>query len=291
MAAWCRWTSTFQPIFGRTGCQQRWAQPPQLFYDGHQWALAIDAAAQISAYRPDLLEATGQDLPRTWDEVLALAQRLKDGGKHWVAIPIVPIDSFMSLFSICAALGEDPCSTPERFVSRAVGRAALEILLALRHTAHPGSLSWNPIQTFDAMSHTDAVVYCPLLFGYSNYGRAGFAPHRLRFTNVPRTDASAVAHGPFWAAPATPSRRAASTWRWRWIMGALWPAETYSAACTPRAAANPVTAPPGWTPPPTPPAITSLPIRSRRWITATCAHATTATCTFRKPPGTPCTTG
>ena len=29
------------------------------FYDGHQWALAIDAAAQVAGYRPDLLAAVG----------------------------------------------------------------------------------------------------------------------------------------------------------------------------------------------------------------------------------------
>src|SRR5437868_6444132 len=41
---------------------------------GRQWALAIDAAAQVAGYRGDLLEHEGVQVPRTWDEVLALGR-------------------------------------------------------------------------------------------------------------------------------------------------------------------------------------------------------------------------
>lgn len=44
------------------------------FYDGHQWALAIDAAAQVAGYRPDLLKAASATVPKTWHEVFALAR-------------------------------------------------------------------------------------------------------------------------------------------------------------------------------------------------------------------------
>ena len=40
---------------------------PSYHYEGHQWALAIDAAAQVSSYRPELLERLGAAVPRTWD--------------------------------------------------------------------------------------------------------------------------------------------------------------------------------------------------------------------------------
>ena len=155
---------------------------PSYQWDGHQWALAIDAAAQISAYRADLLD---DDPPRTWDEALALARRLRAGGQARVAIPIVPIDSLMSLFSIATSLGEDPCATPEVYVGREIGRAALDILTELADICHPQSMNWNPIHAFDAMSGTNEVAYVPLLFGYSNYGRAGYAEHLVNFTNVP----------------------------------------------------------------------------------------------------------
>src|SRR3954447_21127990 len=39
-------------------------------YDGHLWALPIDAAAQVASYRPDLLP----NPPSTWDEVIELAK-------------------------------------------------------------------------------------------------------------------------------------------------------------------------------------------------------------------------
>ena len=41
----------------------------------HQWALAVDAAAQVSAYRPDIMERENRDIPRKWTEVLDLAKQ------------------------------------------------------------------------------------------------------------------------------------------------------------------------------------------------------------------------
>jgi multiple sugar transport system substrate-binding protein len=150
-------------------------------YGGQQWALAIDAASQISSYRADLLETP----PHTWDEVLALARQLKKTGQQWVGLPLVPIDSFMSLFSIAASMGEDPCSSPDYFLSRPMGRQALGILIELAAVCHPQSMQWNPIQAFNFMSQRDELVYCPLTFGYSNYGRLGFAAKLISFTNIP----------------------------------------------------------------------------------------------------------
>jgi multiple sugar transport system substrate-binding protein len=43
----------------------------------------------------------------------------------------------------------------------------------------------NPIETLDRMSTDDNYVYCPLLYGYSNYARDGFREHLIGFTNIP----------------------------------------------------------------------------------------------------------
>ena len=153
------------------------------YYGGHQWALAIDAAGQVSSYRADLL---GTSVPSTWEDVLALARRLAESGSgRYVAIPSCPIDSLMSFFSIAAAYGEDPCATPDVVLSRPMGRFALETLAELVRVSHPQSRQWNPIQTYNAMSSTDEIVYCPLAFGYSNYGRPGYASKLLSFANTP----------------------------------------------------------------------------------------------------------
>lgn len=158
-------------------------------YGDHQWALAIDAAAQVSSYRRDLLTDLGRDVPRTWDEVLDLAHVTRQRGSRWIAFPLIPIDAIMSFLSLCANAGEEPGRSPERLVSRKMGRYALEMLQALKSVAHPQSLAWNPIQTYEKMSRTDEIVYCPLAFGYSNYARPGFRDETVLFTNIPSAGA------------------------------------------------------------------------------------------------------
>jgi multiple sugar transport system substrate-binding protein len=85
-------------------------------YGGHQWALAIDAAAQVSAYRPDLLDKLAMAVPRTWDEVLALAPR--QTGAARVAIPLSPVNAICSFLTLCASHGEPPGAAATHLVSR-----------------------------------------------------------------------------------------------------------------------------------------------------------------------------
>lgn len=155
-------------------------------YGGHQWGLASDAAGHVCAYRPDLLEPMG-GLPRTWDDVLRLAERRRRQPTAQVALPLIPVDAYCAFCSVCAALGEGPFGSPARTVERAVGREALGMLRALRDVAHPESLHRNPPRLLDLMATTDEIAYVPILFGYSNYARPGFRPHLIRFGPVPTT--------------------------------------------------------------------------------------------------------
>ncbi len=164
-------------------------------FGGHQWALAVDAASHVSTYRPDLLENLGEPVPATWDETLRLGRRLKQRGAGAIAVPLIPVDSLMSFLSICANAGEAPFAGPDYAVSRAVGRYALETLAALRELSHPGSLGWNPIKLLERMSTAGDLVYCPLLFGYSNYARPGFRPNLVKFTNIPANGSGGCAGG------------------------------------------------------------------------------------------------
>ena len=150
------------------------------FYAGHQWALAVDAAMQTSAYRPDRLD---DPLPSAWDGVLALAEDLRRVGR-WMAIPLVPTDCICSFLTLCASLG-DPPGQGAALVGSETGRAALEWLVEAARLSHPDSLTWNPILMLQYMSRADDVVYCPLSFCYTNYARDGYAPHRIRFANIP----------------------------------------------------------------------------------------------------------
>src|SRR6185436_20002579 len=74
-------------------------------WGSHQWALAIDAAAQVAAYREDLIGDAAA--PRTWDEVLALARLLRDAGRS-IAMPAIPVDAICAFLGICNALGGSP---------------------------------------------------------------------------------------------------------------------------------------------------------------------------------------
>jgi multiple sugar transport system substrate-binding protein len=154
-------------------------------WGGHQWALATDAACQVAAYRPDLFEQTGFAVPTSWEDVFALAEARR-GSSGQVAIPLIPVDTFMCFLSICANFGEEPFTEPETVVGRPLGRFALEMLLRLKPLVHPESFTWNPIRCFERMSTTDEIGYVPLAFGYSNYARPGFRPKLVRFTDIPR---------------------------------------------------------------------------------------------------------
>ena len=83
-------------------------------YDGHQWALAIDAATPVAATRLDLLENEGLGIPQTWDDLMLLAKKGK------VAIPGIPQDTLMSFYMICSTMGEDVCVSPDHVISREI---------------------------------------------------------------------------------------------------------------------------------------------------------------------------
>jgi len=138
------------------------------YYEGHQWALAIDAATEVSGYRPDLLRSVHADVPTTWEEVLEL-QQVRRG---FVTLPLLPVDALMSFFTLCASLGEPPFSAYRgKIISEDTGDQALRLLKRLADGSSPEALEWNPIAVWERMSEADDVGYCPLGFGYSNYAR------------------------------------------------------------------------------------------------------------------------
>ncbi len=142
------------------------------FYGGHQYALAIDAATPIAAYRPDLLSA--DELPGTWEELLALARRGK------VTVPAIPIDSLMNLFMLSNALGGEPFSTTDEVLPEGAGAEGLQLLRELVQLSASGSLERNPIRTWQLLAESDTVAYCPFAYGYSNYSRVGYASRVLQ---------------------------------------------------------------------------------------------------------------
>jgi multiple sugar transport system substrate-binding protein len=143
-------------------------------YNGHLYALAIDAATPVSGYRPDLLKRADAAPPATWEELLALARR------GLVTVPAIPIDSLMNFFMLVNALGAEPFSQPEQVAPRAEGARALEMLRELLQASAEGSLDRNPIRTWQLLADSNVVAYCPFAYGYSNYSRPGYAANVLR---------------------------------------------------------------------------------------------------------------
>ncbi len=76
---------------------------PSYTIGDHHYALAIDAATPVAAYRPDVFEREGLRVPKKWDELLELA------GRGRVAFASIEVDAFMNFFMICCTQGEDTC--------------------------------------------------------------------------------------------------------------------------------------------------------------------------------------
>jgi multiple sugar transport system substrate-binding protein len=186
-------------------------------YEGHQWALAIDAAAQVSGYRPDLFEAAGVSLPKTWRQVIELAKTQRRG---FVTPALLPLDSLMCFFSICAAAGEPCFSQTGRVVGRENGELALNAIKTLANHAAPEALASNPIAIWERMSTTDDIAYCPLAFGYSNYSRPGYRRSLVSYTNVPAGGNGATLGGAGLAITASCRDVRAAAEYGAWIAGA-----------------------------------------------------------------------
>ncbi len=142
---------------------------------GRQWGLATDAAAQVAAWRPDLIDAP----PRDWREVLELA------GEGRVLWPAKPVDAFSSLVTIAASHGTEAMREPGRFLPREAARDALSLMRRLAALVPPGDLAANPIDVADRLASGDRYAYSPLLFGYTNYAREGFRENRLAYIDIP----------------------------------------------------------------------------------------------------------
>lgn len=147
-------------------------------YAGRHWALPLDAATQVMAIRPDLLDAP----PEIWDEVVALSTRRP------IALPMSGPHPILAFFSIATAFGEPPAEAdPAVLVSDETGRKALDVIATLYGRMPDVARSLNPIGLLRLMAVAGGVALCPLIYGYVNYA----APrereaHSIVFRNAPR---------------------------------------------------------------------------------------------------------
>jgi multiple sugar transport system substrate-binding protein len=155
---------------------------------GKQWALAVDAACQVSGMRNDLLSGPP---PQTWEDVAALASSSQsEAGK--VAMPLNPNHSYCAFLSVGLS-NHGPAFWPDGGrIDFASGIESLEYLRGVSGDLHSLSRSADPIAISDCMTDTDEIAYVPLMFGYSNYSRQGFRKNTIRFANAPFGDGSHI---------------------------------------------------------------------------------------------------
>lgn len=155
-------------------------------YAGQQWALPLDAAAQICMIRPDLMDA--RPAPTTWHEVAAAARELP------VALVLGGPHAMLTLLAICAAQGEPPVAETggspagglaEDQASRDAVLAALDLLADVSAHTDLAVAAGNPIGVLEAMAAGDAAACCPLVYGYVTYSEPGRRPHRLTACDAP----------------------------------------------------------------------------------------------------------
>jgi multiple sugar transport system substrate-binding protein len=150
-------------------------------YRNTQWALGVDAAAQISAFRPDRSDGA----PVFWSDALRLA---RTGVVLW---PYKPVDAFSTFATLMAQRGA-PLAEPDRFLDRGVAGEVLDFMIELAEAVPAWCADANPIDVAEALvgasDHGDDYQVGVALFGYTNYSRPGFRQQLLAYDDLPSFD-------------------------------------------------------------------------------------------------------
>lgn len=156
-------------------------------YAGRQWALPVDAATQVQAWRPDRLDRPLSN----WSEVLSEAR----AGR--ILMPLRSPHTLLSFFSFAANLGAPGSSeTRDGLMARDIGIAALERLRELAALIDPDNLALDPIAALERLaSASTRESAIPCVYGYVSYACEGFRSHRLGFANLPELLAGAGPKG------------------------------------------------------------------------------------------------
>jgi multiple sugar transport system substrate-binding protein len=165
------------PATVRDALRQGSVGPSYVSYrcEGGQWALPIDAAAQVSVHRPDLLE----HLPATFEEAIELAA---EGRTLWA---LKWPDALCSFLSLLANQGTPWPARPDEHVDAEACCSVLEPMRRLARLVPSECLDLDPVGVLERLARGGEWAYAPLLFGYANYARDGFRSARLAFDDAP----------------------------------------------------------------------------------------------------------
>jgi multiple sugar transport system substrate-binding protein len=153
-------------------------------WQGRQWAFPIDTAAQVAAWRPDLLEQP----PAVWDDVLTLAREGR------ILLPLRPPHTLMTFYTLSANRGS-ACAALKLgdLIDAASGTETFRLMREISSLIDPACFGMDPIAVLERMAAAySTIAYSPLIYGYVNYAVQGFRPNLVAFADIP----SAGTHGP-----------------------------------------------------------------------------------------------
>ncbi|MCC6683158.1 MAG: extracellular solute-binding protein [Phycisphaeraceae bacterium] len=154
------------------------------YWQGHQWALAIDAACMCASYRSDLLQAANLTVPETWDDVLILGRCARKLGLT-INMPLNHIDAISAFLSVVNNMGAKPFQDNLQVVDHLTGQRALSLLHDVATLCPPTCYDDTPVSIMDRMGSADYELYCPLAYSYNNYARSGYRTHVCHYHNMP----------------------------------------------------------------------------------------------------------
>jgi multiple sugar transport system substrate-binding protein len=145
-------------------------------WEGRLWALPIDAAAQVQAWRPDRLAAPVAD----WSAMIELATR---GHLH---CPMRPPHDLMTLYTLCGQLGTAARVAGPDLIEPRAGTQACELMRELISHLDPACLEMDPIRVLERMAQPGSPIACvPFIYGYVSYANSEFRPARIAFADIP----------------------------------------------------------------------------------------------------------
>ena len=150
-------------------------------YQNRHWALALDTAAQVSAFRPDKADRS----PVFWQEVVEIAKTRQLLWAH------KPVDAFSTFATLLAQKGS-PIEGNSKYIDREVAREVLEFMVELAALVPEFCAASNPIEIAEVLSGSDEYAYGVCMYGYSNYSRDNFRKNVLVYDDVPSFDGRAT---------------------------------------------------------------------------------------------------
>lgn len=147
-------------------------------FEGKLLALPIDMATPVPSWRPDLIDKNDLQLPVTWDDLIALAD------KGHAIMPAFGADLFLNWLMLLHALDAHPFESPDAIAEKEKAIEAMNLLKRLAEPMPHEIVNWNPIIIAELMTRHDKFAYCPFAYSYGNYSRASFVDKPLEYGNL-----------------------------------------------------------------------------------------------------------